>query len=58
MKCRLYGMNVLINMCYNKKNMQAFFRNSLEIPAFVFKILPIEYKSEREDDDMVKGAAE
>lgn len=45
-------------MCYNKRNMQAFFRNSLEIPAFVFKILPIEYKSERATRDMAKGAAE
>ena len=45
-------------MCYNKRNMQAFFRNSLEIPVFVFKILPIEYKSERAICDMAKGAAE
>lgn len=31
-----------------EKNMQAFFRNSLEIPAFVFKILPIEYSQEKD----------
>ena len=51
---------MFVNMCYNRKNMQAFFRNSLEIPAFVFKILPVEYRHENNTGLYMlwKGAAE